>query len=282
MNTFRKPDGAPIAQTGDQRYALANILAQNPKLTPQQFAFAQDMAMLSNSVYPKVKGDPSQGLRETVPPHYERVTDFSRDPRLKGLTKENFSDPDTGFYADLFLNKSNKDQMTYVVSFRGTQSGRNWVSNINQSLGRPDPQYQKAMRLAGELRDRLGDDLTAFTGHSQGGGQAAAAAMIAKRPAIAFDSAGLHRNTVAREGGTWNESFITNYNVEGEILTYSQNHEVGSQILPRVAGEQISIKPFDGEGLLLPPGLVSSRELHRSYHLLRGMLADPQAMPPVK
>jgi hypothetical protein len=81
LNAFRWPDGVLMAQTVDQRYALANALAQNPKLTAQQFAHAQDMAMLSDAVYPKVKSDPSQGPRGTVPPHYERVTDFSRDPR---------------------------------------------------------------------------------------------------------------------------------------------------------------------------------------------------------
>lgn len=275
LNAFRRPDGTPLARTADQRYALANILAQNPKLTPQQFAHMQDMSMLSNSVYPKVKGDPSQGLRETVPPHYERVTDFSKHPKLERFSDKDFKDPNTGLYSDLFYNKTDG---SYTLVFRGSVSGKNAISNARQAAGFYDRQYQQAMDLGQDLKTALGQDFAGVTGHSKGGGQAAAVSMRTETPAITFNAAGLHHRTVQRAGGMWDESRITNFSVEGEVLTYVQEDQLITRYaVPSAAGNQTRIQSLDASGHFIEFGAISGTELHKMHSVIPGMLINAPA-----
>lgn len=84
----------------------------------------------------------------------------------------------------------------YVVAFQGSVEGEDWVTNGRQALGQDDPQYQRAMELAVEVNDATGGNVT-FTGHSLGGGFAAAAAMATGQPAVTFDASGVHDDTAA-------------------------------------------------------------------------------------
>ena len=84
----------------------------------------------------------------------------------------------------------------YVVAFQGSVEGEDWVTNGRQAFGHDDPQYQRAMELAVEVNEASGGNVT-FTGHSLGGGFAAAAAMATGQPAVTFDASGVHDNTAA-------------------------------------------------------------------------------------
>ncbi|MBJ7532685.1 DUF2974 domain-containing protein [Rhodomicrobium vannielii ATCC 17100] len=273
LSQFKRADGTPVAKTADERLALASMLAQNPKLTPQEFTRMQDWAQLSNAAYLKSAGNPAAGLRDTIPTNYEHVTDFTKDARLKGLSRTDFEHAASGFRAELFRNK---DTGEYVVAFPGSQTGRNWAENIKQGAGRETDQYTHAMNLGKDLKKRLGENFAGSTGHSKGGGQAAAVAMITDKPAITFNAAGLNPETVERAGGPWNESRITNYVVKGEILTSAQEQLNG--VLPDAAGQKITLKAFNDQGRLAKPGEIGSVTLHKQDHsLFRSTLVDIHA-----
>jgi Lipase (class 3) len=63
-----------------------------------------------------------------------------------------------------------------------------------------------------------------ITGHSLGGGLASAAALVTKTNAVVFNPAGLHPETVEREGHnlTAANDLITRYVVNGEVLDRMQ------------------------------------------------------------
>jgi hypothetical protein len=79
-----------------------------------------------------------------------------------------------------------------------------------------------------------------MTGHSLGGGLAAAAALATNRPAVTFNAAGLNVLSELDYGALSysNALSIVNYSVQGEILTQLQRF-----LLPEAAGSQFEIKP---------------------------------------
>lgn len=84
----------------------------------------------------------------------------------------------------------------YVVAFQGSVEGEDWVTNGRQALGAGDPQYTAAMQLGLDVQAATGGEVT-FTGHSLGGGLAAAAGLATGQPAVTFDAAGIHPTTAA-------------------------------------------------------------------------------------
>ncbi|WP_086607742.1 lipase family protein [Erythrobacter donghaensis] len=92
----------------------------------------------------------------------------------------------------------------FVVSFRGTQTGGDWLSNVQQGSGFETPHYNNAMKIAEKIR--LADwraqmqgqkpAAVSFTGHSLGGGMASAAAYVSGYGASTYNAAGLNMHTV--------------------------------------------------------------------------------------
>lgn len=120
------------------------------------------------------------------------------------------------------------EQTRYVVAFRGSSSGEDWKNNFQQAAGAGSESYAKALAI-GERLSRSDASVT-ITGHSLGGGLAAAAAVASGREADTFNAAGLTGSTIdaakaisvsnGRGGG---DVAVQAYQVPGEILSFVQD-----------------------------------------------------------
>lgn len=155
------------------------------------------------------------------------------DPKeVAGLEGATFNDEETGFGAALIESEINNERM---LAFRGTNNGvtgkKDWSTNFRQGLGMKTGQYDQAMDLA-KLVNRNSDSSVSLVGHSLGGGLASAGVAVTGQPGYTFNSAGLHPNTAARQGGMSNADAaknITTQTVDGEALQLFQKH--GGQAL---------------------------------------------------
>ncbi|MCC5973394.1 MAG: hypothetical protein JJT81_05010 [Rubellimicrobium sp.] len=113
-----------------------------------------------------------------------------------------------------------------------TRSDGDWLSNIMQGLGRRSQQYEQAKlygrRIVPQFIRPLAVKRLEITGHSLGGGLAAAVCTVLSREfpfvffhAITFNAAGVHANTVAP--ASLGSGSIDNFTVEDEILTTVQS-----------------------------------------------------------
>lgn len=111
-----------------------------------------------------------------------------------------------------------------ALSYRGTQTGKDWLENGRQGLGLQSDHYRRAMDLGEQIdlaAEMNGQDLS-ITGHSLGGGMASAASVVTGRKAVTFNAAGVHPDTVPDYDLAGARKNITSYVVDGEAL----NHRV--------------------------------------------------------
>jgi uncharacterized protein YukE len=184
-------------------------------------------------------------------------------------------DPDAltgpgGFQASIYRD----DEGRYVLAFAGTDpsSISDWGANAQQGVGALSSQHLQAIGLAQHLAGAVGSDNMVLTGHSLGGGLASTASVATDVPAVTFNAAGVHPNTVLAAATLGHESpgldpgQVRNYHVRGEILTTLQNPlgsfvdhaPFGDSILPNALGTQIALDPAKGPDLHPSPwSLVS-------------------------
>ena len=163
----------------------------------------------------------------TEPPDWMQLSAPSRRGQLpKRLKEATFEDANTGFRAMLYQSKSEQE---IVVVYRGVRRSnilRDSQTCLSQGLGFGATVYRQAIELAMAVVETYGDNVT-FTGHSMGGGLAAAASLVTNRPAVTFNSAGVHPATL-EEFGLDNATIdrrleaIENYYVPGEWLSTLQ------------------------------------------------------------
>lgn len=256
---------------------------------------------MADAVYLVDPSDSTKGYRGALPSGVNGVV--PGEGVLSAFARERFEDRETGFAARLFHNIESD---TYTLAFRGTEDIRDFIGGNRQAIDPGAPQYQEARRLVEQLQAVLGDKLTDLTGHSLGGGLAAATSMLTGLSATTFNAAGLNTSTVTSAGGTWNEersqNLITNYRVNDEVLTNLQERgSIGSiplavsalvigpvaglalqataVALPDAAGRQITVDAIDATG---KPMSVLERnnlfkmapfDLHGMDYVLRGMSA---------
>jgi len=188
------------------------------------------------------------------------------------LNKNYFINEDNGFYSALYFNNRTKK---YIIAFRGTEGKKrlngkineeavkDWnKGNIPQIFGLTSSQYLSALSLVTEMEKRNID--FEMTGHSLGGGLAAAATMLTKtKGTITFNSAGLHKNTVNKYlnkklNYKKGKKLITNYFVQGEAVTMAQRFgklfltilapifgPLAYFILPNAIGRFVKIKCYN-------------------------------------
>lgn len=171
-----------------------------------------------------------------------------------------------GFDADIYRDA----QGHYVLAFAGTDpsSMADWGANAQQGVGALSSQHLKAIALAQHLASRVGSENMVLTGHSLGGGLASTASVATDVPAVTFNAAGVHPDTVAAAfvlgGGhaALSTGQIRNYHVRGEILTTLQNPlgsfvdhapPIGDNALPNALGTQIALNPAHGPDLRPSP-----------------------------
>lgn len=192
-----------------------------------------------------------------------------------GIDPSSLEDPTTGFRAGIYTGGNGR----YVLAFAGSNDGKDWLSSLAQGAGLPASQYREAESAAGFAKAAFGDNLV-ITGHSLGGGLAAAAAAKYDIAAVTFNAAGVHDDTLraagldpaaARQAADKGE--IRAYSVDGEILSSLQDHR--GAVLGALAAGGTLINPLLGgvtaAALLggdLPPALG-----HRIT------LADPDPVP---
>lgn len=161
-----------------------------------------------------------------------------------------------GFAANVYRDADGH----YVLAFQGTDptSLDDWGANVQQGVGLLSLQHAQAIALAGAVEASVGDDNLVLTGHSLGGGLASTASVATGVPAVTFNAAGVHPNTVKfamDHGGSAAElaaGQIRNYHVRGEVLTTLQNPigsfidhvpPVGPNRVPDALGTQIALDP---------------------------------------
>ena len=254
----RLADAAPAASTPSFD---AQVRGQQPRPIDMK------LAEISQAVY-----DPSNA----GPAGWQRLD--AAQLQAAGIDPSALEDPGTGFRAGIYSDGNGH----YVLAFAGSNGGNDWLNNFEQGLGLPASQYREAESVAGFAKRAFGDNLV-ITGHSLGGGLAAAAAAKYDIAAVTFNASGVHDDTLraagldpaaARQAADKGE--IRAYSVDGEILTSLQEHR--GAVLGALAAGGALVNPLLGgvaAGALLngdlPPAL--------GHHIT---LADPNPVPKPK
>ncbi len=153
------------------------------------------------------------------------------------------------------------------LKFSGVgQSARDWMANFRQGLGYESQQHNDTVVLAKQCDIAFGDKLV-LTGHSKGGGQAELASVVLNRPAMTFNPAGVHDESMLRVGvdpGRARElakDRITSVITQGEAVDFIQGREFMGLKTPVPLGNRVEIVPVD-ESLgkvarhLMTPGVL--------------------------
>lgn len=261
MSQELRPNGSPDTLT-----------LSSPVFNLQQrpHAIDKDMAALSAAVY-----DPAQ--REVGA--WRRLE--ANELLAVGIEPTNLEDPRSGFRAGVFHNPDSPGQ-THALAMAGTDmtSVRDWMTNLGQGLGLDTAQYNEAVCVAKDCEKAFGQDLI-LTGHSLGGGLAAAAAVAVDAPAVTFNAAGVADATLRREGfdpkaerAAVEDGQIRRYAVDGEVLTTLQNHTP----LPKPLGYSITLPdpaPQHGISSFIPgSSMFHSLSLHSMTSVNEAMDKD--------
>lgn len=183
-----------------------------------------------------------------------------------GLSESMLSSPTSDFAAEVYSRQIG-GQTSYVVAFRGTQSGADWRGNIQQGLGIRTDYYNRALEIGERLVVPNGARVT-LTGHSLGGGLASAAATAGELDATTFNAAGLSDTTIsdaraiASADGQLEVPDISAYYVRGDLLSALQDggdRMIGALLggvlgasvvdMPEAIGNRIELDPVRPEGM---------------------------------
>lgn len=171
-----------------------------------------------------------------LPPGWEEVP--SRELGSLGLNPTDLVGND-GFRAAVYRDADGH----VVIAFAGTEptSWKDWQTDLAQALGFLPSQYEKAIEIGKKVAQHVGSDNLVLTGHSLGGGLAAAASLATGASAITFNAAGVHSNlrhdlAGVNPGAAANsDRLIHNYYVDGDPLTELQQARLG----PAAVGTQV-------------------------------------------
>lgn len=214
--------------------------------------------------------DMRRGLPDTghgLPGTWARMS--NDDVRAAGIDPSLLHDGKSGFDATFYRNA----QGAVVLAFTGTDKGKDWKHNFGQGLGFRDDQYDLAIKLGDKAKQAFGDQLV-LTGHSLGGGLAAASSMVNEIPAVTFNAAGLHDRTVERYGFDADvlkqqaeQGLIRSYAVKNEILTHLQEDSFPLKYaMPDAPGHRIQLPdpdPLSFFQRLVPGRMLAHRvDLH--------------------
>jgi hypothetical protein len=157
-----------------------------------------------------------------------------------------YSNENNGFKSNLYERTSSDGVTEYAYVTAGTdlKSVKDWENNFSQLTGESD-QYKQSVTNATAIANQLKSSELTFTGHSLGGGLAAANALATGKDAITFNAAALTPAT-KESNGLNQKAFIFNVVVKGEILNSLQStvglkleggqYELKTSYLSRVLG----------------------------------------------
>lgn len=123
------------------------------------------------------------------------------------------------------------------------------MTSGRQALFGGGQQYNDAIRLAQGVSQNFGGNAL-LTGHSLGGGEASAGAVVTGLHAITFNAAGLNSSTIAPYGASLanGPSLIKAYYIRGDILTTMQ----AILPIPGAVGTRIPLNPTFGDAIQGP------------------------------
>lgn len=145
------------------------------------------------------------------------------NPTAKVVEREfsGFNNPDD-FLDDFYRSQKGKEYALEVTGVK--QSFQDWKTNAMQGLGLETQQHNDAVSLAKQCETAFGKEKLAFTGHSKGGGEAELASVVTGAPAMTFNAAGIHDDTLRRYGfeperaHSWASKSITSVVTKGEVV----------------------------------------------------------------
>lgn len=195
---------------------------------------------------------------------YHKLSD--REIAELGLDPKLFRDPkQSHYYADLY-KKGDK----YVLAFRGTDptNMEDIAQDLTQGVGIKSDYYDKATKLAREMKKKgiFTAQNTSITGHSLGGGMAAAAGGASGFPTYTYNAAGVHNATLKKNNVYRKDmNHVQAYNGSSDPLNAVQDSREGvlktlgfvgklvgkTKGLPRAAGERMEVDtglPLQGAG----------------------------------
>ncbi|MBL8261070.1 MAG: DUF2974 domain-containing protein [Xanthomonadaceae bacterium] len=224
--------------------------AQRPTFADEvrgQTALPVDMtlAKLMRDVYDYDRNGQQEGVGQWKPLGDDELRRNGIDPTL-------LKNQSSGFLAVVYGD----GQGRHVLAYSGTDEAKDWLTNFGQGLGFETSQYNQAMALARQAKVAFGQDMV-ITGHSLGGGLAAAAAVATDTPAITFNAAGVHDKTLERVGldpdavkrEAEQGGLIRRYAVQNEILTELQeNKPIIRHLMPDAVGHKIELPDPDPLG----------------------------------
>lgn len=228
---------AAAAAAGADRPSFADeVRGQSGK--PVDLTMARIMADLYDETYGRPTGNAVDG--------FSRLSDDQL--RKAGIDPTELDDAKTGFKARIYGD----DEGRIVLAYSGTDEGKDWLVNLGQGLGFETTHYNQAMALARQAKVAFGDDVV-ITGHSLGGGLAAAAAVATDTPAVTFNAAGVHDKTMSRVGldpdaaaQEAENGLIRRYAVKNEILTDLQERTpIMRSLMPDAIGHKIELPDPD-------------------------------------
>ncbi len=194
-----------------------------------------------------------------------------------GISPSMLSDESSGFKAAIYRNVNAKTgEPAYVVAYAGTEASVNDImTDAVQGMGLPSTQYNKARDLAVAM-DIATHDQGGFetTGHSLGGGLAAAGSAVTSAHGTTFNAAGLHENTTERwdlstEERDRNAANVDAYYNSDDPLNMAQNNRaaVFAASSPLIGVPQAVGLYVSGA---LPPAYGQQHEIHSEAGILNG------------
>ena len=179
-----------------------------------------------------------------------------KELKFLGLSSKDLKNTDIGFKSDLYKDQNGN----YVLAFRGTYSdpehpendivhdwSKDWVDDdVAQGLGMGSKQYEKAINLSRNIKNKVGKDKLTITGHSLGGGLATVGGAATGCETYAFNPPGVHPNTYKMyEVKNPDTSKVHTYYSNQDFLNIGNNNLA---LMPNSAGERIQMHTSDKFG----------------------------------
>lgn len=243
-----------------RRKAREAITEQASAKAPEKAErFSKDMdaaekAMLSDHIYTLDKPvDELDDRRKQLAADFDNDSGWSsasdEDLKYLGIQSSDLVIPDSNFRAQVYVPDPEVfgEQVNPVLVFRGTEGGSDWTqANLPQGLNRDSVYYKQAVYIGKKIKKTQVP--VEIAGHSLGGGLSSAASKAGDFPAITFNSAGLHKKTVARYGVPevmqGSDDNITRYRIDGELLTFLQEDiPLVSRLAPDAIGNTTHTMP---------------------------------------
>ena len=272
-------EGTPMSELAP----TLNQLASGQTSQPIDITFSQ----LATAVYGRY-GGPPEGWREINKTDIaERLGVDHDDPKVSEwfrqyLGGDHAKDGDMTKQQEFKAQIYTDDKGNFVLSYRGTAEGYpDWKNNnASQAIGLPtdgvnDKFSGTAVSTAKEFSkmfsqpDSFGKPVNlAIVGHSQGGALAAAASIDSGIPAVTFNASGLHPNTLARMGVSYEDA--KKYAENGNIRAISLKDDPLTQVQEK---SRIAIIAPDAMGTKIVVNVAQDDEgrLNRKYASYEGV-----------